>query len=379
MLKKIILLLFACILAFPLQAFAYSYGDPTKEDIAESFKLIKDNLDASPPNWNGAEEAYKVRRSEISSHFGESITVTLDQNLKNKQKAEFIANYRYVLYINIDRRFTYARKDIEDYSKAKLLIAKAKGTYDVLKPYIQSKLPNKTQEIETAFDKALKALGNPGLFGVGEEPLDVEEYDKQTAFILTTLKPLFPYSKAEPVKEEAKDSKETKQEEEQKQTTKATTEKESTATKPAEETKTSKSTEGTKTDTSKKENTTEEKTTSKKETKEVDEVAEKEDEQQSGKDEQEKTAANEAPPEKTDEQGDEPKDSSESAVERNEGANSQIDANGTSVAASAESSADHAPMERSSKTNPFITFSVIGAVIALIAGGVFFAKKKNFI
>jgi hypothetical protein len=378
-LKKVILLLLTCLLAFPLQAFAYSYGDPTKEDIAETFKLIKGHLDASPPDWNSAAEAYKVRRSEISSHFGESITVTLDQNIKNEQKAEFIANYRYVLYINIDRRFTYARKDINDYSKAKLLIAKAKGTYDVLKPYVQSKIPKKVPKIEAAFDKALEALGNPGLFGVGEEPLDVEEYDKQTAFVLSALKPIFPYTKAEAPKEEDKPQEE-KQTEEEKQpsSTSTNTEKSTVATSTkSDDTKTSKTSEETKTDTSEKEDEPKD-TKNEAEMKEDDQAATKEAEPTDGREETE-TAANKAPPEEAEQKESTTNETDAAGDEPDKEADTELAAAGTSVAASAEASADHAPMERSTKTNPFITFAIIASVIILGAGGIFFAKKRNII
>lgn len=141
-------------LLFPNSAFAYSYGDPTKEDIAETFKTIQMKLNESPADWNGAREAYKVRRAEISSHFGESIAVTLDANFEMEQKDLLIQNYRYVLYLNLERRFSYAEKDIQDYSKAKTLLAKAKGTFDVLKPYVKGQIPDKIESLDSAFDQS---------------------------------------------------------------------------------------------------------------------------------------------------------------------------------------------------------------------------------
>lgn len=188
----IIMLLTLCLL-LPGGALAYSYGDPNKEEVAESFKEIVVELNQSPIDWSKAEAIYKTRRAEISSHFGEDVAVTLDVNLSNEDKDAFIANFKAVLGLNLKRRFDYSIKDFDDYAAVKLLVAKAKGTYDVIKPYLPS---NKTDGLDTAFNVAYDALGNPGLFGVGEKPSDVTEFKKQTKFILDTIIPLLPYTNA---------------------------------------------------------------------------------------------------------------------------------------------------------------------------------------
>lgn len=185
----IIMLLTLCLL-LPGGALAYSYGDPNKEDVAESFKEIVVELNQSPIDWSKAEAIYKTRRAEISSHFGEDVAVTLDVNLSNEDKDAFIANFKAVLGINLKRRFDYSIKDFDDYAEVKLLVAKAKGTYDVIKPYLPS---NKTDGLDTAFNVAYDALGNPGLFGVGEKPSDKTVFKEQTAYILNTVLPFFPF------------------------------------------------------------------------------------------------------------------------------------------------------------------------------------------
>ena len=182
------------LVAAPSPAGAYSYGDPDKEDVAETYKLIEAEL--AENDWDAALAAYQVRRAEIESHFGKEVALTLDANFRDRNKALVLQNYKYVLYLNLDRRFTYAEKDINDYAKAKLLLAKAKGTFDVLEPYVRSRIPDRVAEIRTHFDGALEALGNPGLFGIGKKPVDVEAYRRHTSAILTTLKPLFAYTPA---------------------------------------------------------------------------------------------------------------------------------------------------------------------------------------
>ncbi len=161
----VLLLVTVALYIAPSQALAYSYGDANTEDIAETFKLVEASLAGASPNWKSAEEAYKVRRPEIVSHFGESVAVTLDNNFKDKNAKLTTANFKAVLVMNLDRRFTYAIKGFDDYAQTKLLLAKAKATFDTLKPYVGSK----SDEINAAFDEALEALGNPGLFGVGQK------------------------------------------------------------------------------------------------------------------------------------------------------------------------------------------------------------------
>src|SRR5688572_9569939 len=171
----VLLLVTVALYIAPSQALAYSYGDANTEDIAETFKLVEASLAGASPNWKSAEEAYKVRRPEIVSHFGESVAATLDNNFKDKNAKLTTANFKAVLVMNLDRRFTYAIKGFDDYAQTKLLLAKAKATFDTLKPYVSSR----TDEINAAFDAALEALGNPGLFGVGQKAAEPDVFKEK--------------------------------------------------------------------------------------------------------------------------------------------------------------------------------------------------------
>lgn len=199
------LVVFALLLLLsPAQVLAYSYGDANTEDVAETFKIIVGAVGGNKPDWKVVEEAHKVRRSEIKSHFGEAVAVTLDKNIEAKDSKLLVANYKAVLVMNLDRRFTYALKDVSDYAGSKLLLAKAKATFDTLSPYMNAG----TDDINHAFDDALEALGNPGLFGVGEKEADPETFKQKVNFIYGKVKPQFPYKAY--VKPAATDSNEEK-------------------------------------------------------------------------------------------------------------------------------------------------------------------------
>jgi len=323
-----------CVFAFPLSVFAYSYGDPNKEDLAETFSIITARLNTASPDWNGAVEAYKVRRPEISSHFGESVAVTLDVNFENKDKVSVIANYKALLVMNLERRFDYAQKDINDYAKVKLLLAKAKGTFDVLQPYVEQKIPKEITALQKAFDSALEAIGNPGLFGVGQKPIQPEELKKQTSYILETVRPLFPYKAA--VKT-------------QKNNPPESTPANSLPVKNAQEV-------------ANQENKTEQTAPSTEQT-----TADSQ-----GKESESATISPANNPPETDNQNEAvnpPANSEQSSKESLPGAGET----------SEKTDIVHPPMEKTDKTNPITSILIIVLIAGLGGGAVFLAKKKGFI
>jgi hypothetical protein len=372
---KICLLFMIATLLVPVNVLAYSYGDPTKEDVAETFNLIKIKLSSSPPDWSAAYEAYKVRRAEISSHFAESVAVTLDHNFEIKEKDLVIENYRYVLYLNLERRFDYAEKDINDYGKVKILLGKAKGTYDVLKPYIESKSSGEIiSNLETAFEVALESIGNPGLFGMGKKPVNPEEFKKQATYILTTLKPLFTYKKytpEQPQKETQESNETTKQtqnssvnnESETKQEQKTANEKEGSKDQGTVQDQAS-STESTKND------STSVSSDEQKTAKEEQNITE-EDQTDENVNEEDKTTVATTGEQKLETITDQKEEGNqqEDDQHREQSTNKQI----------ASASTEHAPVVQTDKTNPFFTVLIILGVLAVLIGSIWFARKKNFI
>lgn len=193
--KLFSLLLLAAFLLLPSTASAYSYGDANTDEVAETFKLVISSLEAPTPDWDKALAAHNERKAEISSHFGESVASTLAANIQAHDKDLTVANYKALLVMNLDRRFQYALKDVNDYTNAKLLLAKAKATYVVLQPYVQEQIndADKLKSLDQAFDAALESLGNPGLFGAGKKESKPEDFKKNVLYVYDTVKPLFPY------------------------------------------------------------------------------------------------------------------------------------------------------------------------------------------
>lgn len=363
----VLLLVTVALYIAPSQAQAYSYGDANTEDIAETFKLVEAGLAGASPNWKSAEEAYKVRRSEIASHFGESVAVTLDNNFKDKNAKLVTSNFKAVLVMNLDRRFTYAIKGLDDYAATKLLLAKAKATFDTLKPYVSSK----TGEINAAFDAALEALGNPGLFGVGQKAAEPDVFKEKVNFIYGIVKPLFPYkASAKP----------------------AATQKPAATTKPAATPKPAA--------TAKPVVTAKPAATEKPAAEQPTESA--------GNEMPSATPGTEAAADDNTPEAEKQSADADTAQDGNEPDKAAAGVNAAATpapalgevvepaeqnaeeepAVSTDSSGDlesgkelaaHAPMEQTDKTNPLISISVIGGVVLLAGGGVWLARKKKWL
>lgn len=180
---------------FPASAGAYSYGNANTEAVAETFKLVASKLNADTADWPSAKAAYAEVRSELESHFGKDVAKELDDAFAAEDKDRVMQDWKGVLVLNLERRFTYAEQGFDNYSEAKLLLAKARATFETLKPYLSgTPAESKRAEIEQAFDKALEALGNPGLLGVGKKDPNPEVFKQNIKMINDTVSPLFPMS-----------------------------------------------------------------------------------------------------------------------------------------------------------------------------------------
>lgn len=339
-----LMFVYTAVLFLPSSVLAYSYGDANTEDVAETFKLVQTSIGNGGTDWNTADEAYKVRRAEIAAHFGEEVASTLDSNFQAKDSKAVITNFKAVLVMNLDRRFNYATQGIDDYAQAKLLLAKAKATFDTLKPYIGSG----SSDLEKAFDDALDSLGNPGLFGVGKKPVQPAVFKEKASFILGKVKPLFPYTAAKAP---------------------TPTPKPAEAPKPETPVKTEATPKPEQPLQAKPEPSTPSPTAKPAEVKAPDApaaTAEKKDSEPTA------TPASSTPS---------PTPEAAKPVAAVESPKPSAAQSPTPSGADSKTSQAlaHAPMQRTDKTNSLVSVSVIGAVIIIFGGGLWLARRKNWI
>lgn len=188
MMKKVLFFLTIAIFTLnailPLSAYAYSYGDPNEEKVAEVYKSMKEKLNENPPNFNDAKSLFETVKEEIDMHMGTEPAETVLKDIEEKDKDQVIKDMQKILVLNIARRLDNVEKDFDNYDTNKKLIAKAFATYEALSPTIQENDQALDKSLRENFNNILSSLGNPGLFGVGKKQADINLFkqNKETVY-----------------------------------------------------------------------------------------------------------------------------------------------------------------------------------------------------
>lgn len=197
--EKVWLRLLASMLAvltgvFPVSgpAEAYSYGAVETEPIAEAYKSVAAAVGRQPPDWAGARAAYASVRAEVEKDAGgPAATAAFETAVKAGDTKLTVRVMQAIVLGNLERRLNYARGNLQDYSKAKTLVNKAVVTYDSLSPAAKAVSADLDAKVRTNLDRAMDAIGSPGVLGVGVRAPKPEEFDQARAAILSSLRPQF--------------------------------------------------------------------------------------------------------------------------------------------------------------------------------------------
>lgn len=175
----------------PMNVFAYSYGDPNEEKVAEAYKQMAEKLNQDPPQFAEAKAIFETVKEEIDMHMGTEPAKTVLADIEAEDKNAALENMKKILVLNIARRLENVEKNFNEYETSKRLLAKAFATYEALSPSVQAKDAALDQQLRDEFDAALKSLGNPGLFGVGKKQSNMEQFKKSKENILNSLQKQF--------------------------------------------------------------------------------------------------------------------------------------------------------------------------------------------
>ncbi|EIJ79188.1 hypothetical protein PB1_16564 [Bacillus methanolicus PB1] len=186
-----LILIFVISNMYTNHTFAYSYGDPNEEKLAEVYKEMMLKLDQTPPDFTSAKAIFETVKKEIDMHMGHEPAETILNNLEKKDKKKLTENMEKLLVLNIARRLENIEKNFSEYDTSKKLLAKAFATYEALSPIVESKNTETDKKLKAEFDNALNSLGNPGLFGVGKKESDIKAFKASKETILTTLQKEF--------------------------------------------------------------------------------------------------------------------------------------------------------------------------------------------
>ncbi len=181
-------LFFIMVLIISTNLNAYSYAaagkEPTIDAREEMFKAINANDFNSANNvFNKYSENYKY----LNDQFNPFLFSGLKSAIKNKNKDKIVKWLDISIASEIQRRVEGGLENIKQFNISKVMLAKANKFYKILLPSLDKQTNDK---LNSALKKCIESIGNPGLFGVGAKPINIDEYKKNQEIVIEILKSL---------------------------------------------------------------------------------------------------------------------------------------------------------------------------------------------
>lgn len=167
---------------------AYSYAAAGKEPTIDAKEQItkainEDNFKEALKLFKENEKNYKY----LTKEFIPSLHSGLKKSIQNKDKKQTMKYLELSLAAEIQRRIDGGLQNIQTYNVAKVMVLKAKKFYTLLEVSLDKKT---NKELGSAINNCIKAIGNPGLFGVGSKPANKDYYIKNQKIIIETIRSL---------------------------------------------------------------------------------------------------------------------------------------------------------------------------------------------
>jgi len=167
------------------QAHAYSYAAAGKEVLIDAREAIFKAVNAG--DFAAAQDAahsISIEIGYLDQKYAPGLKGTVQTALGSKDAKAIAAALREVFSAEIKRRLEAGAKSLNDYQAAKVLVVKSKRFFDAM----AAEVPGPTREaIDVGLRKALEAIGNPGVFGVGKKPADPVAYKAAVTDVLKAL------------------------------------------------------------------------------------------------------------------------------------------------------------------------------------------------
>ncbi|WP_310619948.1 hypothetical protein [Flexibacterium corallicola] len=166
-------------------AHAYSYAAAGKEpliDAREAILLAVNAGDFEVATLAAGEVSEEI--SYLTKDYDSGLSKALDNALASQDALEISAAINRAFQAEIARRLHAGAQNLDDYQTAKVLVVKSKRFFDAM----AGELPGaQRQVVEEGLIKALEAIGNPGVFGVGKKDADPVAYNAAVEDVLEAL------------------------------------------------------------------------------------------------------------------------------------------------------------------------------------------------
>lgn len=177
----------------PCAALAYSYAE-AEDPMAVIFR-------------DGVVAAREGRWGVVRKKFDEGVALQkghrfpadglrpgFDAAVAEKNVSRTAGVFANLVYLSVrEKLHANLRDGLGDFNKGKTRLALARKSYiDTLDGNVRSRDPGASGGIMKSFDEALEAMGNPGLFGIGEKKPDPAKYGNAVKKIESLIEKAFP-------------------------------------------------------------------------------------------------------------------------------------------------------------------------------------------
>lgn len=167
---------------------AYSYAAAGKEPVIDGRETIMQALAnndfatvKSTVDGLNDEFTYLLNEHQVD------LMTPMTQALAEKDAAKVESVMDRAVFEEIVRRLDGAENNLADYQVAKVLVVKSKLFLDLLLPKLDD---TQRQQAMSAIQGVLSAIGNPGVFGVGQAPADPAVFKQQRDLLINAINPL---------------------------------------------------------------------------------------------------------------------------------------------------------------------------------------------
>lgn len=166
-------------------ALAYSYAAAGAEPLLDGREALF--AAASAGKWDDAKAALAGMQADLDyldQNEDKGVMQAFTDALAQQDPKAVMAAFTRAASDEIVRRLNGARDNLKDYQTAKVLVVKAQRFYAAVAADLP---PEAAKTISDALAKALDAVGNPGVFGVGARPADPDAFAAARDEILKAL------------------------------------------------------------------------------------------------------------------------------------------------------------------------------------------------
>jgi len=184
--KKILIFLFITLSSINL--YAYSYAAAGKEPTIDARESILKFVNSS--DFGEAATVFEKTKKNytyLSGLHDKNLVSSLKVAIDNKNVDQINKWLNVSLAAEINRRLDGGLKNIKVFNVSKVMLAKANKFFKLLEPSLTKE---KKEDLSIAIKGCIKAIGNPGLFGVGAKPANKDNFIKYQQKVLSILKSL---------------------------------------------------------------------------------------------------------------------------------------------------------------------------------------------